>query len=103
MEGGILRAKPAMQATSAPAIAAKLHFALKRGAAGIVMIQWLPDTLHCDVRMPPAGGMFTPGSYYMGVVSWPLLSSQEYLLQMAFPQSHPQPGQADTVEYRSLP
>lgn len=55
------------------------------------------------MRMSPSGGTFAPGSYYMGMVSWPLLSSQEYLVQMAFPQSHPQASQAETVEQRSLP
>ena len=35
-------------------IAAKVDFAVKRDAAGTVMIRWVPEIKYCDTRMSPA-------------------------------------------------
>ena len=103
MEGGIFRPNAATPMPSANAIAAKLHFALKRDPMGNVMIQWLPDILYCDLRMSPAGGLFPPGSTYQGMLSCPLMPSNELLVQIVFPQSHPLAAGAEIIEQRSLP
>jgi hypothetical protein len=105
VEGGIFRVDPMMQTQSAQSIAAKLDFAVKRDAAGSVMIRWLPETLFCDLRMTPAGqmGLFPPGSNYQGMLVYPLMSAQEFLVQGIFPQAHPWAEQVQVVEQRSLP
>jgi len=104
-EGGILRINPLTQGGPSQSIAAKVDFAVKKDAAGTVMIRWLPDVLYFDPRMSPAGqmGLFPPGSNYMGMTVWPVMPAQEFLRQVALPYAHPQASDFRVAEARSLP
>jgi len=105
MAGGIFRTDPMVQGQSIQGIAAKLDFAVMQESSGRVMIRWWPEVMHCDMRFSPAGamGMFPPGSMYQGMVAFPLMSAQDFLVQVVFPQAHPAASQAEVAEHRSLP
>lgn len=104
-EGGIFRVDPTAQGGPAQSIAAKLDFAVKKDQAGTVMIRWLPDVLFFDMRMSPAGqmGMFPPGSNYMGMTVYPLMSARQFIQDVAFPYAHPQASNVQVTEQKNLP
>jgi hypothetical protein len=101
----ILRIDPTLEGGAAQSIDAKLDFAVKKNAAGTVMIRWLPELLYKDMRNAPARafGMFPDGSNYMGMTVWPLVTAREFVTQLVFPYSHPQAQQVRVVEQRDLP
>lgn len=105
LEGGIMRGDLMHQVVSAQTIAAKVDFAVKRDAQGSVMIRWCPEIVYCDMRYSPGGGMgfFQPGSNYMGMLVWPILSAQDFITQMLFPWAHPQASQGKVEAQESLP
>lgn len=105
MEGGIFRADHTRQLVSAQTIGAKTDLAIKREPVGSVMLRWCPLMKYVDMRFQPGGqfGLFPPGSNYMGMIVWPLLSPQEFITQMLFPWAHPQASQVQIVEQRRLP
>lgn len=104
-EGGIVRTDPTAGGGAGNAIAAKLDFAIKRDAAGSVMMRWLPDTLFIDVRGMPAGqmGLFPAGSNYNGMTVSPVVDPATFLLRVALPYAHPQARGVQVVDRRSLP
>lgn len=61
-EGGIFYLDPNQAGGYANAVGPKINFAMKKDAAGTVMIQWLPDYYYIDGRFSPAGqmGLFPP-------------------------------------------
>jgi len=105
LEGGIFRANLMHQVVDAQSIEAKLDLTAKQDADGRVLIRWCPDMKYCDMRMSPAGmmGMFPPGSNYQGMLVYPKMTAQEFLIQFAFPGMHPQAEQVQVVEQRSEP
>jgi len=96
-EGGIFRVNPAAQGGPAQSIEAKLDFAVKKDAAGTVMIRWLPDVLFFDNRNMPAAGAFPVGSNYNGMTVYPLVPAATFLQQVAFPYAHPQAAAVQVV------
>ncbi len=104
-EGGIFRVDPTAAGGPAQSVAAKLDFTVKKDAAGTAMIRWLPDVLFYDPRMSPAGqmGMFQPGSNYRGMTVYFLMSAQQFIRDVAIPYAHPQAGNVNIVEQKSLP
>jgi len=105
MEGGISRANLMHQVIDAQSIEAKLDLTVKQDATGSVLIRWCPEIKYCDVRMSPAGmmGMFPPGSNYQGMLVYPLMSAQDFLIQFVFPWAHPQASQVQVVAQQSEP
>ncbi len=103
LEGGVVRADHSRQLVSAQTIAVKVDFAVKRDAAGTVMIRWVPEVKYCDARFMPAGMFFPPGSNYSGMIVWPLMSGADFLVQMVFPWAHPQAQQAELVRQQAQP
>lgn len=89
MEGGIQRANMLQQQVDAQAIEAKLDLTVKRDDVGSVAIRWCPSIKFCDVRMSPAAMMFPQGSTYSGMIVWPLMPAQDFLVQNVFPWAHP--------------
>ena len=89
-EGGVFRVNPLAQSGPAQSIETKLDFAVKKDAAGSVMIRWLPDVLFFDNRNMPAAAMFPVGSNYNGMTVYPLVPAGVFLQQVAFPYAHPQ-------------
>jgi hypothetical protein len=105
LEGGIFRADLTRQVIDAQSIEAKLDFALKRDAAGSVMIRWCPEIKYCDMRMSPAGmmGFFPPGSTVQGMTVSPLMSARDFLIHVVFPWAHPQAGQVRVTAQENQP
>jgi hypothetical protein len=83
------------QVIDAQSIEAKLDFTVKRDGIGSVLIRWCPEMKYCDLSTSPAGmmGMFPPGSNYQGMLVYPVMSAQEFLIQVVFPWAHPEASQ----------
>jgi hypothetical protein len=109
LEGGILRADLTRhvdrRVVDAQSIEAKLDLAVKRDAAGSVMIRWCPEIKYCDMRASPAGtmGFFPPGSAVQGMTVSPLMSAQDFLIHVVFPWAHPQARRAQVVARETQP
>jgi len=105
IEGGILRSDLMHQVIDAQSIEAKLDFTVKRDGVGSALIRWCPEMKYCDLSMSPAGmmGMFPPGSNYQGMLVYPVMSAQEFLIQVVFPWAHPEAGQVQVVGQQSQP
>ena len=105
VEGGIQRANLMNQVVSAQTIEAKVDFALKRDPQGSVMLRVGPDMKYCDMRASAAGmfGLFPPGSNYMGCIVWPLLSPENFILQVMYRWAHPNGSQPQVLEQRPEP
>jgi len=104
-EGGIFRVDPTAAGGAAQSIAAKLDFAVKSDNTGTSMIRWLPDVLFYDAKNSPAGqmGMYPPGSNMNGMTVYPLMSADQFIVNLAFPYAHPQASDIEILETRSLP
>lgn len=103
LEGGVIRANHMQQVVNVQTIAAKVDFAVKRDAAGTVMIRWVPEIKYCDTRMSPAAMFFPQGSSYNGMVVWPLMSGADFLVRMVFPWAHTQAQQAEVLRQQAQP
>jgi len=82
IEGGIVRANHITQKISAQTIEAKVDASIKRDPSGSVMIRACPEIKYCDMRMSSVGrmGLFPPGSNYMGMIVWPVMPAQQFLV-----------------------
>ncbi len=102
--GGIFRVDPSRQGGAAQSIAAKVDFAVKKDAAGTVMIRWLPDVLFYDARYSPAGqmGMFPQGSNYNGMTVHNLISARQFIPDIAIPYAHPNASNIRVTESKNL-
>lgn len=98
-EGGIQR----LGGLSAQSIEAKLDFCLKRDEQGTVRMRWCPDTKFCDLRGSMAAMMFPPGSNYQGMTVCPVMSAEDFLLQVAFPYVQPHLTDLQVLERGPLP
>lgn len=103
LEGGVIRANHMQQVVNVQTIAAKVDFAVKRDAAGTVMIRWVPEVKYCDTRMSPAAMFFPQGSSYNGMVVWPLMSGADFLVRLVFPWAHPQAQQGEVLRQQAQP
>ena len=104
-EGGIFYVDPNAAGGYANATGPKINFAVKKDAAGTVMLCWPPDYYYFDARSSPAGqmGYFRPGSNYNGMRVMPLPSAAEFLSTMVLRQLRPQAQGLQIVESRALP
>ena len=104
IKGGIYRVDPNTQGGPSQSIAAKLDFTVQKDEKGSAMIRWLPDVLYFDARSSPAGqmGLFPQGSNYQGMTVLNLLSSEDFILQVAFPYAHPSARNVNVVETKKL-
>ena len=97
-EGGVVRLNPASGPTNS--VGAKIEFALKKDAAGTVMIHVLPNITYKDPKWVP---MFRIGSNYMGSMVYPVSDAQTYMAQFVFRKQHPQAQNVQIVERKPLP
>lgn len=104
-EGGIIRINPIAQGGPAQSIAAKLNFLIKKDDEISIGLHWFPEILFCDARKTPAGqmGLFPPGSNYNGMPVLPLISADEFLTQIVFPQTHPKATDLNVIEVKKSP
>jgi hypothetical protein len=98
VRGGILRADLLHHMVDAQSIEAKVDFTVMSDPQATVAIHWCPTVKYCDVRMTPAAMMFPQGSNYGGMVVWPLVTPQDFILQNLFPWAHPQGGQMKVLD-----
>ncbi len=104
LEGGIFRANLMQTMVNAQVIEAKLDFAVKRDAAGSVLLRWCPEMKYIDPRMNPAamlGGMM--GGNYGGMIVSPLPTPVDFLVRVVFPWAHPQASQVQVLHQQALP
>lgn len=104
-EGGIIRINPINQGGPAQSIGAKLNFLVKSDDNVTVGLHWFPEILFCDARKTPAGqiGLFPPGSNYNGMPVMPLMSAEDFLVQIVFPQTHPNAQNLKVIEAKKSP
>ena len=104
-EGGIVRVNPLSANGAGNAIGAKVDFAVKRDAAGSVMLRALPEMMYADLRRTPVGqtGMFPVGSKYNGMTVLPAMDAATFLAQVAFKYAHPRATGARVVDRRQNP
>ncbi len=105
IEGGIVRENLMQARVSAQNIAAKIDVAVKRDAAGTVMVRGCPEYKYADPRWTVTGqmGWMQPGSLYNGMIVWQLLDPPSFLVQVMFPWAHPQAQNAQLLEQKPLP
>ena len=103
VEGGISRADLTMQMVDAQSIEAKVDFTVRNDEQATIAIRWCPTVKYCDVRMTPAAMMFPQGSNYGGMVVWPLLNPQDFMLQNLYPWAHPNIGQKQILDKNLQP
>ena len=101
--GGIERADPLALGPRDDVVAPQLDLTIERDSLGTALIHWLPNVVYCDARHSPAAGLFPEGSTYQGMLVYPLMSAQDYLLEMMAKRAHPAAGNFEFVEQRRLP
>lgn len=105
IEGGIVRENLMQNRVSTQNIASKIDLAVKRDAAGTVMVRACPEYKYSDPRYTITGqmGWMQPGSLYNGAIVWQLLDPVSFLVQVMFPWAHPQAQNAQLLEQKPLP
>jgi hypothetical protein len=98
-EGGILRVNPFATNGVMNTVGAKVDFAVKKDAAGTVMLHWLPHYFYKDPRTIP----FFHGTQYQGMPLIPLQNSQTFLMQHVFRGQRPRAQNVQVVERKPLP
>jgi len=104
--GGITRVDPNAAGGPANSIEAKLYMKVSSPdeKAGIC---WLPDTRFYDMQRCPTrnliGNMFPTGSNYNGMLVMPILSPEQFVLQVAVPFAHPHALNVKIIETKPLP
>ena len=104
-QGGITRVDPLAAGGPTNSIAAKVNFAVASDDDFSVGIYFMPDVMYFDSKNMPAAdyGLFPPGSNYQGMTVWPLMSADQFLSQVIFPQLHPDATNIQVIEQRPLP
>ena len=98
LAGGIFRTDLTQQMVDAQNIEAKIDFTISSDAQASIAIRWCPTVKYCDVRMTPAAMLFPQGSNYSGMVVWPLMTPQDFILQNLYPWAHPQATQFQVLD-----
>jgi hypothetical protein len=102
VEGGIFRVNVLATGQAGNAVDAKVNMAIKRDAAGTVMLRALPSMMYADSREHPAGAMFPPGSTLNGFPVVYKMTPEQFLTGYCFRQLHPQAVGAAAVDSRKL-
>jgi len=98
-EGGILRVNPFAHNGVMNTMGAKVDFAVKKDAAGTVMMHWPAQWLYKDPRTMP---MFR-GTEYQGMPLVPLQNAQTFLMQQVVRARRPRAQNVQIVEQKPLP
>lgn len=90
-EGGIFRINPTAGGGAANALEAKLDFIIKSDNDGTALMRWYPDMFYFDSRRSPAGqmGLFPTGSNYQGMTVLPVMSPEQFIINIVIPYAHP--------------
>lgn len=100
-DGGVLRINPLATTGVTNSVGAKFDFRVRREAAGLASMHWLPSITYQDPRpltlAPPVG------SNYRGMPVCPMMSPEQYLLRYALPKEHPEAQAVRIVDRAELP
>lgn len=104
-DGGIFRINPTSGGGAANALEAKLDFSMKSDAEGTVIMRWYPDMFYFDSRRSPAGqmGLFPMGSNYQGMTVLPVMTPEQFILQVVIPYAHPGAANVLVLNRKNLP
>lgn len=86
-------------------MSAKLNFIIKKDDKISVGLHWFPEILFCDACKTPAGQMklFPSGSIYNGMPVLPLMTAEDFLIQIVFPQTHQNATSLNVIETKKSP
>ena len=103
--GGITRVDPNTNGGPANSIEAKLYMKVSSSDERSC-ICWLPDTRFYDMQRCPTrnliGNMFPTGSNYNGMLVMPILSPEQFAIQVAVPFAHPHARNVQITETKPL-
>jgi hypothetical protein len=104
-EGGVFRINPTTGGGAANALEAKLDFSIKNDKEGTALMRWYPDMYYFDSRRSPAGqmGLFPAGSNYQGMTVLPVMSPEQFIIQVVLPYAHPGVSNILVVSRKNLP
>ena len=76
---------------AANALEAKTDFSVKTDEEATVLMRWFPDVFYFHSRRSPAGqmGMFPQGSNYQGMTVLPVMTPEQFILNIVIPYAHP--------------
>ena len=104
-EGGIFRINPTAGGGGANALEAKLDFSVKSDEEGTALMRWFPDMFYFDSRRSPAGqaGLFPPGSNYQGMTVFPVMTPEQFIVNIVIPYAHPAASNVLVTSRKNLP
>lgn len=104
-EGGIFRINPTAGGGAANALEAKLDFSIKNDNDGTALMRWYPEMFYFDSRRSPAGqmGLFPAGSNYQGMTVLPVMTPEQFILNVVIPYAHPTASNVLVTSHKSLP
>lgn len=104
-EGGIFRINPTSGGGAANALEAKLDFSIKSDEEGTALIRWYPDIFYFDSRRSSAGqmGLFPQGSNYQGMTVLPVMTPEQFIIQVVIPYAHPAASNVLVTNRKNLP
>jgi len=106
IEGGMFHVDPTQANGTGNSIDGKCDLAVKKDAAGTVMLRWLPVWNYCDMsqnqQFSLSAGFFPVGSRYQGMEVRPMPDYGTFLRQL-FQTLHPSATDVNVVELRPIP
>jgi hypothetical protein len=104
-EGGIFRINPTAGGGAANALEAKLDFSVKSDEERTALMRWFPDMFYFDTRRSPAGqmGLFPTGSNYQGMTVLPVMTPEQFILNVVIPYAHPTASNVLVTSRKNLP
>jgi hypothetical protein len=104
-EGGIFRINPTAGGGAANAVEAKLDFSIKNDIDGTALMRWYPEMFYFDSRRSPAGqmGLFPTGSNYQGMTVLPVMTPEQFIINIVIPYAHPGAKNVLVTSRKNLP
>ena len=104
-EGGIFRINPTLGGGAANALEAKIDFSVKSDEEGTALIRWFPDMFYFDSHRSPAGqmGLFKQGSNYQGMTVLPVMTPEQFIINIVIPYAHPGAKNVLVTSRKNLP
>jgi hypothetical protein len=104
-EGGIFRINPTADGGAANTLEAKLDFSIKNDNDGTALMRWFPEMFYFDSRRSPAGqmGLFPTGSNYQGMTVLPVMTPEQFIMNIVIPYAHPGAKNVLVTNRKNLP
>jgi hypothetical protein len=103
-EGGVFRINPTAGGGAANAVEAKLDFSIKNDNDETALMRWYPEMFYFDSRRSPAGqmGLFPTGSNYQGMTVLPVMTPEQFILNVVIPYAHPTASNVLVTNHKNL-